>query len=197
MTDKKKPVDHTHTGNCWHALDPHIDICTHHGQPRGECSQCKPCRVCGSDKGWTPRRHHDVYCSPLCGCDCTWEEYQQAKKKAAALAKRLGTGWVPIAHENLGWHYHATDSTGRIKVQERTTTYTASVARRIGGVTNLTAQGDTPEAAVLAGLRQLEEERTYMVRLYNQLRDSCKDAISASHDKVEKKQKGAKKPARR
>lgn len=57
---------------------------------------------------WTPRLSHDgeFYCSPSCGGRwCRKEWYDRAVHKAQALALRMGDGWEPRVHENLGWHY--------------------------------------------------------------------------------------------
>lgn len=61
---------------------------------------------------WKPIRSGRFYCSPACGGGkfCTWAEYQEVTKKAAALAAKLserGGRWEPRVHENLGWHYCA------------------------------------------------------------------------------------------
>lgn len=66
---------------------------------------------------WKPIRSGRFYCSPACGGGkfCTWAQYQEATKKAAALTEKLkkavGGNWEPHVHENLGWHYHARLST--------------------------------------------------------------------------------------
>ena len=54
---------------------------------------------------WKARRRGLIYCAPACGYDCTWAEYQECKRLAAALCKRLGQGWKPIIHENMGWFW--------------------------------------------------------------------------------------------
>lgn len=56
-------------------------------------------------RSWKPARHGIMYCSPACGCGCTWKDYQDAVADADALAKRLGEGWKPDVWENGGWHY--------------------------------------------------------------------------------------------
>lgn len=59
-------------------------------------------------KDWTPIRLGNVYCSPACGGNCTWEKYQAAVKRGNVLAKLLGPGWKGEVWENLGWHYKVT-----------------------------------------------------------------------------------------
>lgn len=54
---------------------------------------------------WKPVRRGKVYCAPACGRQCTWQQYQSAKREAAKLAKRLGRAWKPYVWENLGWHW--------------------------------------------------------------------------------------------
>ena len=56
---------------------------------------------------WEPVRHATVYCAPACGSGCTLEEHDEAVRKAAALAKKLGPAWEPNVWENMGWHYNA------------------------------------------------------------------------------------------
>jgi hypothetical protein len=56
---------------------------------------------------WKAVRRGDIYCAPACGGNCTWSAYQSAKRSAARIVKKLGTGWKPYVHENMGWHYCA------------------------------------------------------------------------------------------
>jgi hypothetical protein len=65
---------------------------------------------------WKPVRRGEVYCAPACGRKCTWAEYQQAKERLDTLKLILGRGWRGEVWENLGWHYKAISSCGRIKV---------------------------------------------------------------------------------
>ena len=67
---------------------------------------------------WKPRRRGDTYCAPACGHGCTWEERQQAKRNAKALARHMGRGWTTRVHENMGWHYTVISPCGRIKLHE-------------------------------------------------------------------------------
>ena len=57
------------------------------------------------DKNWTPIRRGKLYCSPRCGCRCTYAQFQQATKSAKALAKKLGPQWQINVWENCGWHW--------------------------------------------------------------------------------------------
>ncbi len=59
---------------------------------------------------WTPVLRGSVYCSSACGGGagvCDKEKYDLAVKSSNALAKRLGKGWKPTVHENLGWFWGA------------------------------------------------------------------------------------------
>ena len=56
---------------------------------------------------WEPIRSGSTYCAPACGRGCTFKEHATAMIKAKRLAGRLGKGWSPFVHENLGWHYRA------------------------------------------------------------------------------------------
>ncbi|MEN6550088.1 MAG: hypothetical protein ABFE07_28935 [Armatimonadia bacterium] len=59
-----------------------------------------------SARDWEPQRRGAIYCSPACGGDCTWAEYQRAKRCAERLARKL-PGFEPVVKENLGWHWGA------------------------------------------------------------------------------------------
>jgi len=67
---------------------------------------------------WKARRKGKIYCAPACGADCTWAAYKLAKRRANALAKRMGKGWTIRVHENMGWHYNVVSPCGRIKLHE-------------------------------------------------------------------------------
>ena len=60
-----------------------------------------------TERDYIPVRTGAIYCAPFCGGRCTWAAYQKAKKDANALVKKLGAGWEPYVHENLGWHFAA------------------------------------------------------------------------------------------
>ena len=62
------------------------------------------------------RRIGNVYCGSGCGSGCTWADYQEACIQATRLARRLGPGWRPYVHENLGWHYKVISPDGTMKV---------------------------------------------------------------------------------
>ncbi len=64
-------------------------------------------------------RRGDLYCADWCGCGCTWAEYNQACNEAAALAKRLGSGWKPRVWENGGWHYEVIRGVCEVKPSRR------------------------------------------------------------------------------
>jgi hypothetical protein len=112
---------------------------------------------------WEPKRRGDIYCAPACGSGCTLAEYKDAVKRAETLAKRLGPGWTPRVHENLGWHSRAIDATGfwKISVSREYRTkklrYLAFLGENdIGG---RWAEGaDTPEAAIDAVLAIARQE---------------------------------------
>lgn len=92
-------------------------------------------------------------CARWCGRGCTEAEYLDAKKKGAALAKKLGKGWKPEICENLGWHYRAVDATGFWKVKPTSpgcpadSRYIAFLGPgKAGGL--FSEYGSTPESAV-------------------------------------------------
>jgi len=67
---------------------------------------------------WKPVRRGAVYCSPGCGLGCKHADYLKASRKAAAVAHRLGVGWVPEVWENLGWHYRAVKGCMQVRVDD-------------------------------------------------------------------------------
>lgn len=61
---------------------------------------------------WKPRHRKDatgrrIFCSPACGANCSYFDYQQAQRRALKLANRLGPGWKPRVWENMGWFCEA------------------------------------------------------------------------------------------
>lgn len=60
-----------------------------------------------NDQGWTPVLQGEIYCSPACDAGCTKAAFDEATRKAEALAKALGPNWTPDVWENLGWYHCA------------------------------------------------------------------------------------------
>jgi hypothetical protein len=89
---------------------------------------------------WTPVRRGKIYCAPACGARCTWKEHEDAKSKAAKLARRLDRetgheGWRPRVWENFGWHYQVIDSSGlwKVNVSRFGKSYFAFLGPKSGG----------------------------------------------------------------
>lgn len=55
--------------------------------------------------GWTPVKRGDSYCSPRCGCGCTWADYCLAHTRGDELVAQLGPTWEKRVWENMGWHW--------------------------------------------------------------------------------------------
>lgn len=117
------------------------------------------------ERGWTPVRRGKVYCSPLCGHNCTWADYRAAKTRANKLAKKLGLGWEGVVWDNLGWHFKVTHLLpgGRLDVHEendgRYTCYlNADRVQYIG-------EGRTAEASVRHCVRKGHEHLQYIAGL--------------------------------
>jgi hypothetical protein len=55
--------------------------------------------------GWKPVRRGEIYCSPLCGGQCTHAAFLAVTEIAQRLAKEMGAGWEPVVSENLGWYW--------------------------------------------------------------------------------------------
>ncbi len=96
---------------------------------------------------WTPVREGGVYCSPACGGRCTFAKYQLARKKALALASRLGPSWKALISENLGWHWKV--RSGVCEVIEGSN---KSFVAYFNGPTQFMGFGDTAEKAVRQAL---------------------------------------------
>lgn len=124
-------------------------------RPRGHAA--KQAKQAEHDKGWTPRRRGEIYCSPLCGGRCTHAAYKEAHHKADALCKRLGAGWEPRVWENMGWYFSARKGVATMHVNEYrlkskvTTHYTVY----FNSVQQTVASADTPEDALRAVARTL------------------------------------------
>ena len=114
---------------------------------------------------WKPKRRGPLYCSPACGGGCTWSAFEEANRKAKAMAAKLGAKWKPRVWENLGWHYaiRATfrdGSTAEVYPGERKGSQpwcSLHVAGKRGR--QFHAHGRTPGAALMAVVAQLEQAR--------------------------------------
>lgn len=75
-----------------------------------------------------------------------------AEDAAAALAERLGPGWIPRVWENLGWHFAVTSTCGRWKVHKSgygtNVFYTAFLGEPDSPGGWWAEAGDTPELAI-------------------------------------------------
>lgn len=63
---------------------------------------------------WKPTRRGPIYCSPICGANCTHAEYLRAKAAAEKMVKNLGAGWEIDVWDNLGWHWAANKGVARV-----------------------------------------------------------------------------------
>lgn len=123
---------------------------------------------------WKPRRRGSIYCSPGCGGEaewgCTWAKYQQAIRKAKALAAKLGPGWKANVWENMGWHYAAISSCRRVKVHPGAFRgYHAFVGRDTSPGGEWVAYDKTPKRAVEAACRMAQGELLKMSQLLQDL----------------------------
>lgn len=104
---------------------------------------------------WKPRRRGRLYCAPACGHGCTWDEYQQAKKDAKALAASLGPKWIPRVHENMGWWYSAFSPCGRIYVSS---SFCAFLGEPFSCAGTWAEQGRTAKTAVRNVIRAAKRQ---------------------------------------
>ncbi len=107
-----------------------------------------------------------IYCAPACGGRCTQRAHDLAWRRAKALVKKLGKGWVTRVHENLGWHYSAVSACGSLLVYEHEdrngkaidcTAFLNEPERQPGG--RWVGRGDTAKKAVADAIRQARSER--------------------------------------
>lgn len=63
-------------------------------------------------------RSGPIYCAPWCGARCTWAAFQEATRRAKALAESLGDGWTPRVWENMGWHYEVVNGIIEVKTSK-------------------------------------------------------------------------------
>ena len=61
-----------------------------------------------------PVRRGPVYCSPACGCGCSYVAYQRAVVCGLLLALQMGPGWKTTVWENMGWHFAVRKGCARI-----------------------------------------------------------------------------------
>jgi hypothetical protein len=135
-------------------------------------------------RDWTPRlQPGGVYCSPSCGCRCTWADFEWATAQAKVLAERLGDGWRPHVHENGGWWWLAVKGqtplhAGLAEVHPRTGAdrrtiigYSAWINPATEGVAQVITDtvADPVEALGLA----MQEARTRSLRFSGELDTVC------------------------
>ncbi len=118
---------------------------------------------------WKAIRRGPIYCAPGCGSKCSWEDYQHAKRKGAALAKRCGPGWRAHVWENMGWHWKAVGSDGAEVYDHGSGRYGIGApyfwcSLVVAGVRQFSGEAKTPKGAIriarnnaLRALRQLRE----------------------------------------
>jgi len=101
---------------------------------------------------WTARRRGPIYCAPACGAGCTIFQFDHAGILANQTAKRLGKGWKPSVHENIGWFAGVVDATGCWKIAIREYKGVASFTAFLGDADSAGGRwaetADTPEEAI-------------------------------------------------
>ena len=131
--------------------------------------------VRATQDGWTPVRRGAIFCSPLCGGNCTHAAYLRAKRAATALAKELGPLWEPIVNENLGWHWKVRTRDGRLKLHPSgyDASFTAFLSPEDSDGGTLVASGASP---ILAIRLVQKEARAYAASARSMLA-VCEDAL--------------------
>jgi hypothetical protein len=116
---------------------------------------------------WKAVRRGLTYCAcaPACGGDCTFADHEKAVANASALAKRLGPTWRPVVWENLGWHYKAVSTCGRLKVYGSRYGYTAFLGDADNPGGRWACSAPRAKAAVDAVIRQANDEREQVAAL--------------------------------
>ena len=126
-------------------------------------------------KDYIAVRRGAIYCAPFCGGKCTWAEFQLATKRAEALCKKLGSGWEPRVHENLGWHSGVVYAGGYMSVaihdcNDGTISYSAflNTDKSPGGRWYGTAS--TPEKAIKEARTRFNAELSSLQSLQERLK---------------------------
>lgn len=70
-----------------------------------------------SNRDKPPVRQGEIYCSPWCGCRCTYADFERATNEGNALVERLGPAWTARVWENMGWHVEAVAGCWKVRVQ--------------------------------------------------------------------------------
>lgn len=121
---------------------------------------------------WKPVRRGDTFCAPACGHGCTVQEYERAKISAKTLCENLGPGWKPNVWENLGWHFNAISSCGRLKVHTDgllSRSFRAYLGEASSSGGRWAERGSTPKAAVAAVKSKARAELAYIASLLDGL----------------------------
>lgn len=89
-----------------------------------------------NDLGWTPVEKGKIYCSPLCGSDCTRAEHDRAHAIGNMTLEKLinPKGWKVRVWENGGWH---------VQLQKGGMSLHISVDRKTGKIEYSTLLGRT------------------------------------------------------
>jgi len=108
-------------------------------------------------------------CASWCGRGCTKAEHDRALRLATACARKLGKGWRPRVHENLGWYGYTVSSCGRITV--RVSSPRRNVQRFLAqlGDGRWSSSGLNPGAAVDAVVSQARSEVSRLRELVENL----------------------------
>ena len=110
---------------------------------------------------WKAVRKGEIYCAPACGRGCTHDEFRNAQHMGAALAKELGSRWLPFVWENLGWHFKAVSPCARICVHPSyfgANSFLAFLGKANDGGGNWSEFGTTPKKAVEATFKAAEAD---------------------------------------
>lgn len=125
---------------------------------------------------WKPVRRGEIYCSPGCGRNCTYEEFLKASLESEKLARRCGPNFEPHVWENLGWHYSAVSKNNSIKIHP---SYGRNQYNGYFGAMNscggeFTASG-TLNDILKSGLEEAKSRATYATNLVTAIQISLKN----------------------
>lgn len=126
------------------------------------------------DRDWTPVRRGKTYCSPGCGFDCLFADFERATHDADVLAARMGEGWKPVVWENGGWHYRVENGIATIYAHRTRNreggSYSAwlEIDREGANTLQVIVYADTAEDALGIATQQM---RTLEVRIRDALAD--------------------------
>lgn len=86
--------------------------------------------IAAKQLSWKAQKKGPIYCAPACGGGCLRSEFEEATKKAEALAKRTGKHFRARVWENLGWHWSVVAGNVTVRLERDGKSYSANHENR-------------------------------------------------------------------